>query len=663
MLAVMPHPEVQQEQAYVDHAYACLEKMRTTLEHAQDSMATEFAAVAMEAWLKRRVRTFQDAERGLCFGRLTLDEMLRPLYVGRRWVHDDDRDVLVVNWQAPAARPFYTATPANPQRVTQRRRYRSEGRRIVDISDESLDGTAVEGATMSDFLLEELERRREGRMRDIVATIQSDQYRLITAEPDGALVVQGGPGTGKTAVGLHRASWLLYTHREQLRRVLVVGPNPTFMDYVSHVLPALGEDAVEQRAVSELLDGAVVEREEAPDVARVKADPRLAEVVQRSVELAVRPAPEELVLYADGHFVSVRERVVTQLLEEALESRVAVAQARERFRMSVLRAFYERYGELLGAGALRSFDEIERDLKRNGFLAKYLDRVLAVPRADKLVARLLTSPAALAEAAGGILDAREQKLLLRDRPKRAADLRWSEHDLPLLDVARTLLDGPPRGYGHVIVDEAQDLSPMQLLAISRRAVDGSLTILGDVAQATGPVVYRSWQELEPYLPEDAAVTIEELRHAYRVPAEIMELALPLLEQIAPDVEPPLAYRQGGEPPRFVQVEEHELLPAAIREASERDGLVAVIVPRSLAGAAPGSDAFDELSVPVLTPRQAKGLEFDHVVVVEPAAIAEDGEQGLRELYVALTRPTKTLVVVHARPLPDGLGDGPPTRGR
>jgi DNA helicase IV len=641
----MSHPELQQEQAYVDHAYECLDKMRATLEGAQDRMATEFAALAIEAWIKRRQKTFLDAERGLCFGRLTLDELARPLYVGRRWVHDDDQDVLVVNWQAPAARPFYTATPNDPQRVTQRRRYRTEGRRIVDISDESLDGTAVDGATVSDFLLEELERRREGRMRDIVATIQSDQYRLITAEPSGALVVQGGPGTGKTAVGLHRASWLLYTHREQLRRVLVVGPNPTFMEYVSHVLPALGEEAVEQRAVSELLDGIVVEREEALDVARLKADVRLAEVVTRAVELAVKLTPEELVLYVDGDFIRVREREIAGFLEEEVEPDVPLAVARERFRMAVLRRFYERYGEKLGPLALRSFDELERALKSKGFLGKWLDRVFAIPRADKLVARLLTSPAE-------ILDPREQELLLRDRPKRVADLRWSDHDLPLLDVARTLIDGPPRAYGHVIVDEAQDLSPMQLLTISRRAVDGSLTMLGDVAQATGPVVYGAWQELEPFLPVEAEVTIEELRHAYRVPAEIMDLALPLLDRIAPGMERPLAYRRGGEPPRLIQVEADALMETALREAAELDGLLAVIAPRSLADEAPPGDAFDELSVPVLTARDAKGLEFDHVVVVEPARIVEDGgEAGLRHLYVALTRPTKTLIVVHSRPLP------------
>ena len=250
-----------------------------------------------------------------------------------------------------------------------------------------------------------------------------------------------------------------------------------------------------------------------------------------------------------------------------------------------------------------------------------------------------------------MLEDDERKLLLRDRPRRMSDLRWSDQDVALLDEARTLLDGAPRSYGHVIVDEAQDLSPMQLLAISRRAVDGSLTILGDVAQATGPVVYRRWQELQPYLPDEAEMEIEELRHAYRVPAEIMDFALPLLDRIAPEVEPPLAYRKGGDPPRLVQVGEDELLQSALREAvalEDLDGLLAVIVPRSFA-------VEDSFPFPILTPRQAKGLEFDHVVVVEPAAIADDGDRGLRELYVALTRPTKTLVVVHARPLPEPLG--------
>ena len=647
----MAHPELAAEQAYVDTAYDELDRMRSTVERTQDAMATEWAALNMEAWAKRRMQTFEDAERGLVFGRLSFDANPRPLYVGRRWVTNSEQESLVVNWQAPAARPFYTATPQDPHGVTQRRRFRSSGRKLLDISDESLDGSAVEGAGVSDFLLEELDRRREARMRDIVATIQSDQYRLITADPDGALVVQGGPGTGKTAVGLHRASWLLYTHRERLRRVLVVGPNATFMEYVSQVLPTLGEEAVEQRAVTELVDGVEAAREEEPDIARLKGDPRLREVVARAVELAVVPAPEELVLRVDGEYIRVRERNVAELLEEALEAGDPVGLARERFRMAVLRRFYERYGELFGPQAFRSFDDLERGLRQGGFLTRWLDRVLPLPQPEKLVARLLTSPAALAAASEGVLEDDERKLLLRDRPKRAADLVWSDHDVPLLDEARALLDGAPRGYGHVIVDEAQDLSPMQLLAISRRAVDGSLTILGDVAQATGPVVYRRWEELEPFLPDETELVIEELRHAYRVPAEIMDFALPLLDEIAPEVEPPIAYRKGGEPPKLVEVAEDALLETALREAvalEDLDGLLAVIVPRTFA-------VPDEFPFPILTPRQAKGLEFDHVVVVEPAAIADEGDRGLRELYVALTRPTKTLVVVHARPLPEALG--------
>ncbi|HSP73116.1 MAG TPA: ATP-binding domain-containing protein, partial [Gaiellaceae bacterium] len=343
-----------------------------------------------------------------------------------------------------------------------------------------------------------------------------------------------------------------------------------------------------------------------------------------------------------------------ELLEAALGSGLALAPARERFRIELLRSFYRDYGQRLGGSAFRSGDEVERALRKDGYLAKYLDRVLALPRPDALVKKLLTSPTALAAAAEGILEPAEQKLLLRDKPRAG----WSAHDLPLLDEARTLVEGPPRAFGHVIVDEAQDLTPMQLRMVARRAAEG-LTILGDVAQATGPVLYRSWDELAEHL--DAELRIEELRHAYRVPAEIMGLALPLLEEIAPGVEAPIAYRTGGDPPRFLRVEDSELLEAALREAAALaplDGLLAVIAPPSLAASLPHGHAFSELEVPVLTAREAKGLEFDHVVVIEPAAIAaEAGEQGLRELYVALTRPTKTLVVVHARPLPTQLSAG------
>jgi DNA helicase IV len=280
------HPELEAEQAYVDRAYAHLERMRQAVAGAADRVEGEVAQAAMDAWAAKRLRTFEDAERGLCFGRLDFETLARPLYVGRRWVHDEEQRQLVVNWQAPAARVFYTATPHDPHGVTLRRRFRTDGRRVLDIADEALDGSILDNAAVGDFLLEELERDRTRRMQDIVATIQADQYRLITHTPDAPLVIQGGPGTGKTAVGLHRASWLLYTLRDSLQRrgVLVVGPNRTFMEYVSHVLPALGEETVEQRAVDELADGVTPERRDPPDVARLKADTRLAEVIRRAAE-------------------------------------------------------------------------------------------------------------------------------------------------------------------------------------------------------------------------------------------------------------------------------------------------------------------------------------------------------------------------------------------
>jgi DNA helicase IV len=654
----MAHPELPAEQAYIDQAYDCFDRMRAALLRTGDAGATEVAAEAIEAWATRRLRTMDDAERGLCFGRIDLEGANEPLYVGRRWVHDDAQDVLVVNWQAPAARPFYTATPAQTHGVSLRRRFRTRGRTLLDISDEALDGSLADAAAaVDDFLLEELERSRDARMRDIVATIQADQYSLIASEPEPPLVIQGGPGTGKTAVGLHRASYLLYAHRADLRRVLVVGPNPTFMDYVSHVLPTLGEASVEQRAVAELVEGVEVTRADPHDVRRLKADIRVADVVRRAVELRCEGEPDELVLRLEGRFVGVEAAEVASLVAAARAELGLATAARERFRMNLLRRFYAEYGARLRGQAFRTFDEVERTLQKEGGLPRFLDRVWPAPRPEQVIRQLRTSREHLAAAADGILDEDEQALLRRARSG------WSDDDLPLLDEARALLHGAPPRYGHVIVDEAQDLTPMQLGMIARRAA-AAFTILGDVAQATGPIPYERWEDLLPYLPGGERAKIEELRHAYRVPREIMALALPLLARIAPDVEPPLAYRVGAEPPAIVHGDPP--LPVAFAEAARlagEEGLLAVIAPASLRGDADGGagSLFDETRIAMLTPREAKGMEFDHVIVVEPALIVEEAVegQGLRELYVALTRPTTTLVVVHARPLPAELRVGLP----
>jgi DNA helicase IV len=653
----MAHPDIAAEQAYLDHAYECLERMRQALLRtvAAAGVGADGADIAVErvgAWVERRLAAYEAAEQILCFGRIDVDSVEDPLYVGRRWVHDDD-GVLVVNWQAPAARPFYTATPAEPHGVTLRRRFRLRGRTLTGISDEALDGSLEDAAAaVDDFLLEELERARDARMRDIVATIQADQYGLIAREPEPPLVIQGGPGTGKTAVGLHRSSYLLFSHRSELRRILVVGPNPTFMDYVSHVLPSLGEESVDQRAVSELVEGMEVTLADPVEVERLKADVRLAEVVRRAAAIASQGEPAELVVRFEGRFVGIEADEVGALLTTARCALGLSSAARERFRMAVLRRFYADYGERLGGLAVRSFDEIEQALRRDRVLKSFLDRTWPAPKPEQVVRRLFSSRERLAEAADVLLDASEQALLRRARSG------WSDADLPLLDEARAVLLGPPTRYGHVIVDESQDLTPMQLRMIARRA-EASFTLLGDIAQATGPVSYDHWDELLSQLPGGERAAVEELRHAYRVPREIMAVALPLLPHIAPAMKPPVAYRVGAESPRIVESEE-PLATAyewAGRLAGE-EGLLAVIAPPSLRGHEErGTSLFDETRIAILTPREAKGMEFDHVIVVEPALIVEEAAegQGLRELYVALTRPTTTLVIAHSRPLPAELG--------
>src|SRR5205809_2771057 len=439
----MAHPDLPAEQAYLDQAYASLDRMKEALLRAAESGATEISQEAIEDWATGRLRTFEDADRGLCFGRIDSEEAADSIYVGRRWVHNDERHPLVVNWQAPAARPFYTATPAAPHGVRLRRRFRAKGRTLTGISDESLDGSLADAATsVDDFLLEELERTRDARMRDIVATIQADQYHLIARAPEPPLVIQGGPGTGKTAVGLHRASFLLFEHRAELRRVLVVGPNPAFMEYVSHVLPTLGEDSVDQRAVAELVEDVEVTRVDPLDVQRLKADTRLVPELHRLVEAASEGEPQELVVRMEGRFVGVEADEVAELVGEARAELGLSAAARERFRMNVLRRFYEDYGVRLGGQAYRNFEEVERALRRDGRLTRFLNRAWPVPKPEQIVKRL------------------------PDLPRSRG---WSEADLPLLDEARALIVGTPQQYGHVIVDEAQDLTPMQLRMVARRA--------------------------------------------------------------------------------------------------------------------------------------------------------------------------------------------------
>jgi DNA helicase IV len=398
------------------------------------------------------------------------------------------------------------------------------------------------------------------------------------------------------------------------------------------------------------VDGVTVTRTDPADVEALKADVRMVDVLRRAAEQRVEPRPAELVVRLEGSFVGVEKEEIAEI-RGSVRSELGISSvARERFRMDVLRRFYEQYSTRLGGLAVRSFEEVERALRKGGLLKTFLDTAWPTAKPEQLLAQVLTARARLEEAAEGILDTAEQALLVR------RGRGWSTADVALLDEASELLVGPPRRFGHVIVDEAQDLTPMQLRMLARRTA-GAFTLLGDVAQATGPITYRTWDELLPHLPGGGRSGRAELRHAYRVPREIMDFALPLLARIAPGTEPPVSYRSGADPPRIVEADAP--LERAFDEAAAlagEEGLIAVIAPSSLRGRdeAPVS-LFDDSRVPLLTPREAKGLEFDHVVVVEPAQIVEDGgERGLRELYVALTRPTKTLVIVHSRGLPEPI---------
>ena len=634
----MTHPDLADEQAYLDHAYACLERMRERVGRALDA-ANEFSAVALEAWQRKTLESYEDAERGICFGRLDMDEG-GSLYVGRRWIHDED-ELVVVNWQAPAARPFYTATPVTPQHVSRRRRFRTDGRRLVDIADETFGGSGDGPRSLGDFLLEELERSRDERMRDIVETIQADQYWLITHDTEGILVVQGGPGTGKTAVGLHRASWLLFTHARRLRRdgVLVVGPNRTFIEYVSHVLPSLGETSVVQRAIGDLRERSQPEARDEPELDRRKGDAAMAELLRETVTAHRREPEQQLEAMLGMNYVRVPLARVREIADEAWEDTPSWEAARARLRMGLLRAFYRAYSDKLGAAGMRTFEELEKALSKSGYLKRFVDAILPPLAPERM----------LVEALG-----------LARRPKQ-----WTHADIALLDELDELIHGRPKTFGHVIVDEAQDLTPMQLRMVARRAAGGWLTLLGDIAQSTGPVAYEHWDELLEHLPgEDADV--EELVVAYRVPSEIMALALPLLPRIAPHARPPEAYREGGEAPRLIQdadVARRAAEEAVVLDAGE--GSVAIVAPLGLVPAVRDlltraevdveGSTVEELgpAVRVLDAREAKGLEFDHVVLAEPAAIVEEveGVQGWRHLYVALTRATKSLTVVHREPLP------------
>jgi DNA helicase IV len=668
----MPHPDVSFERARLELAQSCLDAMRRRTEAlaANDDIlaANEADAEAVRWQLQRRLASLDDDVAALCFGRID-EETGERWYVGRRHIEDAGGTPVVVDWRAGVATPFYRATLADPFGLERRRRFVFTARELADVFEEDFtdpDSLAGSGG-VPDPLLAELGRARTGQMRDIVATIQAEQDAIIRAPIETCLVVQGGPGTGKTAVGLHRAAFLLYEHRVRLARegVLVVGPNPVFLRYISQVLPSLGETSATQTTVDGLL--ALRFRIAATDpieVAAIKGDARMTDVIAFAAADAIRPPADGLTVRFRTRPLTIAAGDVQGLVDEARRREAPFATQRERFRQSLIRRAYDRYT----GGVAIELDEHDFGvaLLADAQSRKAIDSCWRSVSPVALVRSLLTQRAFLARTAGGLLSAAEQASILR--PRAAAEA-WTADDLPLIDEAESFVKGPPRRFGHVVVDEAQDLSPMQLRMLARRAQRHSMTVLGDLAQATGPASPATWEATLAYLGGPANAQPAELTMGYRLPGAFLALANRLLAVAAPGVAPSRSVRADGDPPDVREFAADALVPAIADHAlalAKEFGTVAVIAAdarveelrraiedRGVVLAEPGEVA-PERPLVVLPARLAKGLEFDAVVVAEPAEIVAEGPHGVRLLFVALTRAVQHLALAHARPLPEAL---------
>lgn len=674
-----PRAPLTRERTHLADSRAALRAMREDVEalDIKDVAANWVNATVLARQIDERIKALADlSDTPLFFGRL--DYLHAPgaeqaegaegerFYIGRRHVHDADGDPMVIDWRAPVSQPFYRASKKDPMDVGLRRRFGYTGGELTAYEDEHLSDPSETAAT-SKLLQQEIERPRVGPMRDIVATIQPEQDEIVRSGLGGTVCVQGGPGTGKTAVGLHRVAYLLYAHRERLARTgtLVIGPNRSFLHYIEQVLPALGELSVQQATVDDLVAQVEVRGTDEARAAVLKGDARMAEVLRRALYAQVTMPTEPIMVVRGSRRWRVPAYELEEIVRELLGREIRYGAAREALPQRIAHAVLvqmERAGEAPD-------DRVQDAVARNSAVKAAVKAVWPPADPAKLVLRLLSDGEFLAEHAAGILDEDEQKAVLWAKPVRSVkSAKWSSADAVLIDEAADLIQRT-HSLGHVVLDEAQDLSPMQYRAVGRRCTTGSATVLGDLAQGTTPWATRSWDEALAHLGKSEGV-IEELTAGFRVPTDVITYASRLLPHIAPGLTPVASVREN---PGFFEVRAVDGVAevvAACEELLRNEGSTGLIaadarVPalaEALTAAgigflAPGEETTEETRLTLVPASLAKGLEYDYVVLDEPRAVVDgepDERTGLRRLYVALTRAVSGLIVAHTGPLPEQL---------
>ncbi|WP_233159172.1 ATP-binding domain-containing protein [Pseudonocardia sp. MH-G8] len=682
-------PEIRAERDYMDTCRATLARMRAEVSTMLavgagegDAVADKYSNHALRQHRKRLIKRLADRDGApLFFGRLVYppgeihDGVPARgsradgsggdhVYVGRLGIRDDDGEPLVIDWRAPLARAFYEAGQQDRMGVRVRRRYGFDRDGVLSaFEDEPLDQQVSSGAGEG-LLAAEIERPRTGPMRDIAATIQPEQMRLVRAPLGCTLCIQGAPGTGKTAVGLHRLAYLLYSERDRLRKqggVAVIGPNRSFLSYIRNVLPALGEVEVSQATIDELTgSGISVERVDDPRAALIKGDARMAEVVRRHVWSRIESPREPLEVTVQRRTWRLPAEDVVEELHGVLSRGIDYGTGRELLAQRLGRLMKGRSGVVSGTTS----HQLGRHAVR---------RLWPAVDPARVVFDLLTNRSHLARAAAGLLSPDEQRaILLMPRPRSVRAMTWSSLDLALVDEAASLIERPAK-LGHIVVDEAQDLSPMHLRAIARRTAS-SCTVLGDLAQATSPAAVHDWTAVLAHLDRPDG-QVEELTQGYRVPAQIIDYVARLLPRIAPGLRGPASFRHTPDALHIIETAPEDMIAATLTTcatALAAEGSVGLIaadddipdlhrslsdsgLPHLVLGADGTGLQAERLALTPVT--LAKGLEFDTVIVVEPARIAAAEHRGLQRLYVALTRAVSNLHVIHAERLPASLAQG------